>query len=249
METTTAVAPAAPEAQPPLGTMARITGVLFSPSKTFADIAKRPSWVAPFLLLIALSFVISVLIAQKTDWRSFFERQMSQNSRFDNMPQDQKDRIMESQVTWAPKIAYIAGPVAVGISILVLALIYWGAFNLFKGAGLGFGAGFAILVYSFVPGLISSVLAIIVLLIKPKGEVDPEHFLASSLSAYLPDPSPVWLDKLGQSVEVFWIWSLVLIAIGFSAANPKKVKPGAAYGIVFGLWAIWVICKVGWAAM
>jgi len=42
-----------------------------------------------------------------------------------------------------------------------MSLIYWGAFNLFKGAGLRFGQGFAITVYAFVPALISSVLAII----------------------------------------------------------------------------------------
>src|SRR5258708_21627016 len=96
-----------PQAPPPVSAMARITGVLFSPSKTFADIAQRPSWVAPFLLLIALSLGISVLIAQKTDWRSFFERQMNQNSRFDNMSQVQKDRILESQVPWAPTMSFL----------------------------------------------------------------------------------------------------------------------------------------------
>jgi hypothetical protein len=248
MATTTASLPD-PQAPPPLSAMARITGVLFSPSKTFADIAQRPSCVVPFFLLIVLALGVSILIGQKTDWRSFFERQMNQNSRFDNMSQEQKDRILESQVTWAPKISFVFGPVIVGVTILFLSLVYWGAFNLFKGAALRFGAGLAITAYAFVPGLISSVLAIIILLIKQKGDVDPEHFLASSLSAYLPDPSPKWLDSLGQSIELFWIWSLVLIAIGFAAANPKKIKPGAAYGIVFGLWAIWVLCKVGWAAL
>ena len=248
MATTTTSLPD-PQAPPPVSAMARITGVLFSPSKTFADIAQRPSWVAPFLLLIALSLGISVLIGQKTDWRSFFERQMNQKFAFDNMSQEQKDRILESQVTWAPKISFLFGPVVVGVSILVMSLIYWGALNLFKGAGLRFGTGFAITVYAFAPALISSVLAIIILLIKKKGDVDPEHFLASSLSAYLPDPSPKSLDTLGQSIELFWIWTLILIAIGFASANPKKIKPGAAYGIVFGLWAIWVFCKVGWAAL
>jgi hypothetical protein len=128
-----------------------------------------------------------------------------------------------------------------------MSLIYWGAFNLFKGAGLRFGQGFAITVYAFVPALISSVLAIIILLIKKKGDVNPEHFLASSLSAYLPDPSPKWLDTLGQSIELFWIWSLILIAIGFASANPKKIKPGAAYGIVFAVGDLGVLQRLGGA--
>jgi len=33
---------------------------------------------------------------------------------------------------------------------------------------------------------------------------------------------PKWLDTLGQSIELFWIWTLILIAIGFASANPKK---------------------------
>lgn len=248
MATTTAPMPE-PGAPAPMSTMSRITGVLFSPSKTFADIGRSPTWAVPFILLLVLALAVSGLIGQKTDWRTFFEKQMNESSRFDNMSQAQKDQIIDRQVAWAPNISYAFGFLGVGISILIIALIYWGAFNLFKGAGLKFGQGFAITVYAFVPGLISSVLAIVILLIKQKGDVDPEHFLASSLSAYLPDTVPKWLDKLGQSLELFWIWSLVLIAIGFAAANPKKIKPGSAYGIAFGLWAIWVICRVGWAAM
>jgi hypothetical protein len=45
--------------------------------------------------------------------------------------------------------------------------------------------------------IISSLLAIIILLIKPRGDVDPEHFLASSLAAFLPDDAPKWLAALG----------------------------------------------------
>jgi hypothetical protein len=43
--------------------------------------------------------------------------------------------------------------------------------------------------------IISSLLAIIILLIKPRGDVDPEHFLASSLAAFLPDDAPKWLAR------------------------------------------------------
>lgn len=236
-----------PEGQPEIGALARITGVIVSPKATFTDIAQRPSWAAPFVILCLLALVVSGLLAQKTDWRSFFERQMSKNSRMDQMPQDQKDRMLENQVKYAPKFTYVIGVVFTIVFVLIWTLVYWGAFNLFTGAGLRFKVGFGIVTHACVPLIISSLLAIVVLLIKQRGDVDPEHFLASSLSAFLPDNAPKWQEALGQSLELFWIWTLALMAIGFSAANPKKIKPGTAFLTVYGMWIVWVLCKVGWA--
>jgi hypothetical protein len=238
-----------PEAQATIGPMGRIIGAIISPKPTFTDIARRPSWVAPFAFLCLLSLGVGALLGQKTDWRGFFERQMSSSSRFDNMDQEQKDRILDSQVKYAPKFAYALGLLGAAVTVLFLALVYWGAFNLFSGAGLTYGTSFGITSHAFVPAMIGNILAIVILLLKSRGDVDPEHFLASNLAAFLPDGAPKWLDVLGQSVEIFWIWCLALVAIGFAAANPKKIKPGAAFLTVFGLWAIVVLCKVAWAAL
>ena len=238
-----------PEAQATIGPMGRIIGAIISPKPTFTDIARRPSWVAPFALLCLLSLGVGALLGQKTDWRGFFERQMNSSSRFDNMDQQQKDRILDSQVKYAPKFAFAFGLLGAAVTVLFLALVYWGAFNLFSGAGLTYGTSFGITSHAFVPAMIGNILAIVILLLKSPGDVDPEHFLASNLAAFLPDGAPKWLDVLGQSVEIFWIWCLALVAIGFAAANPKKIKPGAAFLTVFGLWAIVVLCKVAWAAL
>jgi Yip1 domain len=235
------------EGQPEIGALARMTGVIVSPKATFTDIAQRPTWVAPFVTLCLLALVVSGLLAQKTDWRSFFERQMSKNSRMDQMPQDQKDRMLENQVKYAPKFTYAIGVVFTIVFVLIWTLVYWGAFNLFTGAGLRFKAGFGIVTHACVPLIISSILATIILVIKQRGDVDPEHFLASNLSAFLPDNAPKWQETLGQSLELFWIWTLALMAIGFSAANPKKIKPGTAFLTVYGIWIVYVLCKVGWA--
>jgi hypothetical protein len=238
---------AAPESQPETGAVGRMNGVIVSPTRTFAEIARRPTWMVPFITLCVLSIIVSGLLAQKTDWRSFFERQDSKNPRFDQMPQDQKDNILENQVKYAPKIAFAFGIVFTALFALFMTLVYWGAFNLFNGAALTFGQAFGIVSHAFVPLIISSLLAIIVLLIKPHGDVDPEHFLASNLAAFLPDDAPKWLAALGQSLELFWIWTMALVAIGFSAASPKKIKPAGAFLTVFGLWAVWVLGRVAWA--
>jgi Yip1 domain len=235
-----------PESQPETGALGRMTGVIVGPTRTFADIARRPSWVLPFLTLCVLSIIVSGLLAQKTDWRSFFERQMSKNARLDQMPQDQKDRMLDNQVKYAPTFAFVFGIIFTPIFVLLMTLVYWGAFNLFNGADLTFKTAFGVVSHAFVPLIISSLLAIIILLIKPRGEVDPEHFLASSVAAFLPDDAPKWLAALGQSLELFWIWTLALVAIGFSAANRKKIKPAGAFLTVFGIWAVWVLGKVAW---
>jgi len=236
-----------PASQPETGALGRLTGVIVSPTRTFGEIARRSTWVVPLLALWVLSIIVSGLLAQKTDWRSFFERQMSKNSRFDQMPQDQKDNILEKQVQYGPKFAFAFGVIFTPIFVLLITLIYWGAFNLFTGAALTFKTAFGMVSHAFVPLIISSLLAIIILLIKPRVDVDPEHFLASSLAAFLPDDAPKWLAALGQSLELFWIWTLALVAIGFSAASPKKIKPAGAFLTVFGMWAVWVLGKVAFA--
>jgi hypothetical protein len=244
----TAPTPTPPtETQPQISSIGRLTGVITSPKKTFTDIARRPTWVLPFVTLCLLSVVAGALVGLKTDWRSFFERQNAKNSRMDSMPQEQKDNIVEKQLAIAPKLAFAFGLIGIIVIIFLVTLVYWGAFNLFNGADLGFKTAFGIGTHAFTPLIISSILAIIILLIKHQGDVDPEHFLASSLSAFLPEDAPHWLETLGQSLELFWIWTLALVAIGFSAANPKKIKPVGAFITVFGIWGVWVIAKVVWA--
>src|ERR1700730_12118361 len=116
-----------PTSQPETGALGRMTGVIVNPKPTFGEIARRTTWVVPFITLCVLSIIVSGLLAQKTDWRSFFERQDSKNPRFDQMPQDQKDNILENQVKYAPKIALAFGIVFTALFALFMTLVYWGA--------------------------------------------------------------------------------------------------------------------------
>jgi hypothetical protein len=95
-----AVPDSQPTSQHETGALGRMTGMIVNPPCTFVEIARRPTWVTPFIALCVLRIIVSGLPAQKTDWRSFFERQMSKNSPFDQMPQDQKDNLLEKQVQY-----------------------------------------------------------------------------------------------------------------------------------------------------
>jgi hypothetical protein len=43
------------------------------------------------------------------------------------------------------------------------------------------------------------------------------------------------------SLDVFGLWAIALVAIGFSAADPKKVPIGKAFGIVGTVWVTLVL--------
>ena len=239
----------APEAQPRINPFGRIIGVFTSPKETFASIAERPSWVAPLLLMVVLATAVGTLLNTKMNWGDYIRHKAEENARFSQMSEDQKDQALAGQVKFWTNFSYAVGIVAVPVSTLIFALIYFGAFNLFRGAEIRYGQAFAITAHAFLPTAISSILALIILPLKTYGDVDPENVVATSLKAYLPDSAPKPLLALGSSLELFFVWCLILVAIGFSAANPKKIKPGASFGIVLGLWAVWVLAKVAWAAI
>ncbi len=243
------VATPAPEAQPPINHFGRMIGAIVSPKKTFGEIAQRPSWLVPLVLMIVLGTAVGALLNTKMNWGSYIRQKAEESPRFAQLSEEQKDQALGTQIKLAPYFSYAIGMLSVPISVLFFTLIYWGAFNLFSGAGLKFGQSFGISTHAFLPTAIGSVLALITIPLKAFGEVDPEHLLATNVAALLGENSPKWLVSLGSSLDILWIWVLVLFAIGFSAANPKKVKPGTACGVVFGLWAVWVLGKVGWAAL
>jgi len=239
----------APEAAAPVSPIGRIIGVFTSPKQTFTSIAEKPSWVAPMLLMMILAVIVGGLLNSKMNWAQYIRHKAEENPRFEQLSEEKKDEAVAGQVKFWAGFSYAVGAVAIPVSILIFAGIYLVAFNLMSGAGVRYGQSFAITTHAFLPAAITSILAMIILPLKTYGDVDPENIVATSLKAYLPETAPKPLLALGGSLELFWIWCLVLIAIGFTAANPRKVKPGAAFGIVFGLWAIWVLAKVAWAAI
>ncbi len=249
---TTAVAPAPPPGGEPakIGAFGRITGVLFSPGATFEDIARKPSWLLPMVILVILNLGVTALVVKKLDWATMIRDQIESNPRAAQLTDDQKNTQIAMGVKLAPYIAWVGGVLGIPIVSLVMALVYWLGFNLFKGAGLRFSTAFGIVVHALVPTMMAFILTGIILYLKPADEInpDPSRMAATSLAAFLPSSAPKWLVSLGGSLDIFWIWCLALLGIGFAAANPRKITKGSAFAIVIGIWLVWVLAKVGWAA-
>jgi uncharacterized membrane protein YhaH (DUF805 family) len=230
------------EAQPQMSPISRIIGVLFSPKSTFEDIARKPSCVAPIVLLTLIGLSMNIFLAKKVDWRSFSEEQLMSSPRGQQIPADQKDLAIERGAKGNQIFCYVRGVIGTPFLALFLALIYWGAYALFGGARLTFGKSFAVIAFTMVPGGIRELLGIPILILKdPSTLGNPYNFVGSNPGAYMSMSDPKWLSALASSFDVFIIWSIILTAIGFHCMDPKKLPMPKSAGIVVGVYLFFTL--------
>jgi hypothetical protein len=246
MATITAVSPEAPEPQGQISAFGRAFGVLFAPQKTFEDIVRKPGWIVPLLISTILGVAVSYTLVQRVNWREFISQQMEKSPQAAQLTPEQKEQRVEMGAKFTTPSIYAFGVLGPTIIALIYALVFWGAYSLMGGISTNFSTAFSIVMHAFMTGIVSAPLLVLVLFLKDPSAIDPNNPLASNIAAVFPDDSPQWLVALGKSIDVFTFWTLILIAIGFAAVNPKKLKGAKPYTIAFSLWAVYVVCRVGW---
>jgi hypothetical protein len=226
----------------------RIFGVLFSPKATFESIARRPTWALPLVLGVLLSLAVIWIFGHRGGWPSYFERQTANNTRFQQMSADQQQRVMEAQLKYAPPVTLATVVIAVAVGALVIAAVMMGLFNGLAGTKIGFKNALAVVTYGGVPGLISGLLGLLIVSIKDVTTIDLNNIVASNAGAFLPSTSARWMVSLFGSIDIFTLWNMILMAIGFSAAASKKLSFGKALTYIIAAWAVYVVVKVGLTA-
>jgi len=229
---------------PQINHLERLIGVFFSPGPTFAKIVAAPSWILPMVLLVVLSAISVTVLNQRMDWRSYVSQQIDKSSGGADLSADQKEQRVAGGAKMAPIFAYVFGVPAVAIVIVVVAALMLVAYNLLAGANVNFATSMAIVSHAFLVTILSTAIFLLVVMLKPYGTIDLDNPVATNLGALVPEDAPKWLLKLGISFDVFTFWILILMAIGFAAANPKKLPFTKALGIGFACWALFVIVRV-----
>lgn len=250
---TTMVAPA-PDQQPAkIGAIGRVFGVLFSPKATFEDIARKPSWVAPVILLTLISLALNIVMVRHVDWTTVAQQQVEKNKfaarQIESLNDEQKQAAYARQAVIAQYGRYARGGLGVTCLALLGALIYMGAFNILGGAGVGYGKSLALVCYAFIPTGIHDLLAIPVVLMKDPSAINPDNALASNLGALLSSNAPLWQQILATSFDLFSFWCLILVSMAFAAANPRKLTFGKALGIAITVHVVFLLIGVGLASI
>jgi hypothetical protein len=242
-----ATAPAQAENQ--MGELARLSGVVWSPGTAFRDIAARPRWWPPLVLLIVMSLAFTYTFTKRVGWERFMRQQIETSSRTQNLTAEQKEQAIAMQAPYAGIFAYAAIIVGFPFMATMTAGVFLFVFRTLLGAELSFRHVFAIVCYSWVPLLFGSVMALAVMLLKNPEEFDLQYPTLTNIGAFLdPASTPKWLLSLGTSIDVFTLWVLALLATGLSVAS-RKISWSTSFAYVLGTWAVYVLVKMGWAAM
>jgi hypothetical protein len=238
------VAPAAPAKN----TFQRIMGVFFAPTETFEDIARKPDILWPLLILTLVSFVTTMLIMPHLDMDALVSQQaemmQKQNPNMSDADVARMGRITKAMA----KVSGWLGPVFIIIGYVVIALVLWGAFRLMGGDG-DFKQSLSTTLYAYFPRmLLGGIIATVVIMMR--GSVDPSQIatVVKTNPAFLVDfkAQPVLFSFL-SSFDLFALWTLFLLTIGFSKV--ARVSKAKAASIVVVLWLATVLVKVGFAAL
>ncbi|MHB8841414.1 MAG: Yip1 family protein [Candidatus Aquicultor sp.] len=209
--------------------MKNVAGILLSPSQTFERIRERPTWLIPVVLLVITSVLLVVVSAPLS--LELAKQQLTENAK----------QMSPEQVAQTEKM--LDSPLAKGISII--STLFITILGLLVQAGLlhlaasalggvaGFRMGWATVVYAQAPIIIQQIVhslytAANKTLVKP------------GLSALLPadnliSPMGTFLSR----IDIFIVWSLVLVAIGFSITY--KMSKGKAIAMSAGYWLLGTI--------
>lgn len=239
-------APTAP-LPPPIAPGEAVTDTFTAPAATFARLFRRPTWWLPLLLYAVVAIGSSFLLAPKVDWDRSAQEAMAQQSEKSGraIPPEAIPRVASIM-----KLTMTAGaPVFVAILAFAMPLVLWGAARAFGGE-IGYAQTLSLWLHANLPGVVKGIVAIPVIVSLAEGSVNLKAVgtvLKSNLAAFLPESASQALQTFGSFLDVFTIWSLVLVVIGFRTIPGLSKEAATAIPVV--LFALLVLALTGLAAL
>jgi len=221
--------------QKPMNFMGRITGMFSSPMKTLADIAARPNYIAP-LIIILLGVLILTQIslpALLSDSVEAIEKSLERR----NLPPDQMERAREIGLAYARNFSAISAALYTLIASILASAVLLFTGNIVLGGKANFKQLFSIYVWTGLIGVLGYILRTPLALSQGTMKVffGPAVLLPAGAEQ-------TTLFRLLAALDVFSLWRLALLALGFAAVY--KFSKGKGFVALGSLYALLVVLSV-----
>lgn len=235
----------------PLSQMERLVDAFIAPSKTFNDIRRNASWWLPVILICVLSFAFAFTVLHKVGLATLVDSTIHNSASLEDRvanaaPADAA--AIRHSVEMQFRFMYVAPVFIIVVGLLVSAVFLASANFGFGGRGT-YGQMLAVWFYGTLPLIFISLLTVITLVAGMQSDnFNIRNTVGTNIGYYLQGgSSPKWLVTFLSSVDVFAIWSAILLTIGISIV--AGIKRSSAAIVVFGWWALYVLGQTAMAAI
>lgn len=235
MEGTEQIPVAQEESGPRLGFAGKFINIFTSPSKTFQELDRRPTWIAPLLILVVI-----VAISTQITFPIIMEAQLETFRNNPNIPPEQLEAIeaqIGDNINTQRYISLGAQVIAMPIIFLALAGIFFFMGSVILGGDTAFKKVLSVLTWASCISILATLVS--TALVMAKGNMN----ISLSLALLLPaDAMDTKLHTFLSKFDFFTIWFLAVFATGFGIIY--RFTTAKAYTAVGILWAIWIALSV-----
>jgi hypothetical protein len=234
----------------PLTEVERVVDTFVAPTKTFTDIRRNARWIVPWILMsivgLAMVFTVDKKLSMETAYENQLRQSPKQMDKIDNLPADQKANALRIGANATRYFSYSA-PVLTLVFIGIIAGVLMATFNFGLGAEVKFMQAMAISMYAFLPTIIKTLIATVLVGIGAAEGFTFQNPVASNLGGFADPTSSHFLYSVLSAIDIFNIWVLILTGIGYSCVT--RVKRGTCMGVVFGWWIVVTLIGAGIGAL
>jgi hypothetical protein len=241
--------PAPVEPEKAGGFLQNLIDVYFAPREAFTRIVRNPAFVLPLAGYLLLVLGFTGIWMSRMDAREFMKMQLEETGQWDKIPAERREAVLEAAPTQMKIFGWVGPIVATPVMLLLTAAVLMFIFRFFYSGDVVFKQAFAIVAWVFFAvGLVTTPLILLVLQLKGDWNINPQEAVQANLGLLLDKSAaakPLW--ALLSSVDLFSLWMVFALAVGFGVAS-RKTTSSAIWGVAIP-WAVIVLLKVGWAAI
>lgn len=200
-----------------LGFVQRVVGVFVSPGETFAHLDRKPDWLTPMILIVAVSVVSTIFVLPV----AMSERMGQQEEMMldQGMTREQVDQAMQVGEFFGKTMGFVFAFIGPGIGILLVALLLWFVGNVILSGQAPYMKVFSVCTYTSLIGLLETIIKTPLMVMKGSVEVQ------LNCSVFLPeDQAQTLLHHVLVSLDIFAIWRFAVLAIGLAAIYRFSLK-------------------------
>jgi hypothetical protein len=226
----------------------RLLGIFISPTETLADVARKPGFWAPLIVIV----LGTVAMIETMIWKIGLERLarmgIEKSSRASSMSPEQIDQAVSTGVKVARVTTHIFAILGPPIVLLIIAGVGILIVNVIFGGRAGFKTVFSLVCYADLVSLLGVIMAVAMMFFGDPDQFNSQNFIPSNVGFFLnPHEVSKPLYSLASSADIFTIWLLILLGVGLSKGTGGKVKPLPIFLAFAGVWILYVLAKVGFA--